>query len=321
MQAEQPYHEFVEHNENLPFRTFLSRINTCAPHYHYECEFLFVLKGELQIQCSNGKFTLSEGNLFFVPAKEIHMIEGLTRNNIVNALQIDTEFAKRLDPDFNHRNFSFNELVQRYSDDPSIRKVRQIIAEIAWEMRMRQPAYRLYAQSLVLNLLAIFIRNIPSVIVEESQPHNFENVEEVGGRLARIIAYLDAHSDVEISSAEIAEKEGVSVSYLARLFNQKLGVTYGNYLNNLRAKKSLSRLVRNEETILDIALDCGFASVKTYNIVFKRNYGMTPSQWRKTNMGQEIFSIGESGYGRFDRNFAYSLLKPYLSFSDRIARR
>lgn len=310
MVSQAPHQEFVEHEENLPFRTFLHSVRSCAPHSHKDCEFLLTLKGDVQVQSGEGEFIMHEGDLCFIPSGQIHMTEGITKNNILVVLQIDTNLARHGDPEFAQRHFKFNKMPQVQRKD-ALEKLRALIAEISWEMRMRQSGYRLHCEALALTLLSTLVRQVPSKLSAQDDTEESEDAD-LGDRLRRIVSYMEAHSAEEISSGQIAEQENVSPSYLARLFKTRLACTFSDYLNMLRAKKSLALLAKTEYSILDVAMESGFPNIKSFNTVFKRTFEMTPSEWRRDNKGASIPGIGESAYGRFDKGYAYSLLKRYL---------
>ena len=59
------------------------------------------------------------------------------------------------------------------------------------------------------------------------------------------------------------------------------GVTQLNEGNDARLGYACTRLVNSSDTILDICLDSGFDSQRTFNRVFKERYRITPSEYRK----------------------------------------
>jgi AraC-like DNA-binding protein len=134
----------------------------------------------------------------------------------------------------------------------------------------------------------------------------------LGQRLARIVAHIEAHSAEALTSASLAATENVSVSYLARLFKERLGTTFVSYLSQVRARQSLPHLAAGHVTVMDLALAVGFPNVKSYNQAFQRQYGMTPTEWRRGQRGAVVPGLGESAYGVADTGLAYHLLQRHL---------
>src|SRR6266540_765019 len=235
--------ERVEHQENLSLRVFVHSVRSCASHHHRECEFLLGLQGEAIVHTPAGETTLGPDDLFFLPAHELHLTRGVTATNLVATLQVDPDLAARLDPDFARRRFTFNELARRRRDDGRLQAVRTLLAETFWEMRLRRPGYRMMVESYVLRLLGLLVREIPSELGPVARAEaGGEKDEALGRRLARIVAFVETHSREELSSGDLARSEGVSVSYLARLFKERLGTTFGDYVNHVRARQSLPLL-------------------------------------------------------------------------------
>lgn len=85
-----------------------------------------------------------------------------------------------------------------------------------------------------------------------------------------------------VSSAYIADKCGVSINYVLRIFKKMSGGTSLNaYLSMLRLDNA-EKLLRNTTlNINEIAEKSGFFSISTFNRLFKKEYLLTPQQYRK----------------------------------------
>ena len=76
----------------------------------------------------------------------------------------------------------------------------------------------------------------------------------------------------------------VNPTSISTYLNKELGVNFFNYINGFRvekAKELLSNSRKKKETLLAIAFDSGFNSKSSFNLIFKRSTGMTPSEYRK----------------------------------------
>ena len=61
-------------------------------------------------------------------------------------------------------------------------------------------------------------------------------------------------------------------------------MTFNTYLTEFRLKKAAELIKSSSKTLTEIALACGFASVRTFNRSFMKFYNITPSQLRKNNI-------------------------------------
>jgi AraC family transcriptional regulator len=100
------------------------------------------------------------------------------------------------------------------------------------------------------------------------------------GWLLPALVHAQTNLDATLSVAELAATVDRSPSHFARRFATATGETPGRHLERLRLKRGARLLVTRDATILEIALDCGYASHETFTRAFVRRFGLTPSRWR-----------------------------------------
>jgi len=88
----------------------------------------------------------------------------------------------------------------------------------------------------------------------------------------------------ELSLFDLAEKLGSSSHAISQVLNDRMKMTFYDFINLHRIEESKS-LFRNPATagdkVVAIAMDAGFNSLSTFNAVFRKFTGMTPSEFRK----------------------------------------
>ena len=67
--------------------------------------------------------------------------------------------------------------------------------------------------------------------------------------------------------------------YMGRLFKNEMHVSFHEYCLLLKLKKAETLLLSATNKIIDVALECGFDNISYFNRTFKRQYGMTPSEY------------------------------------------
>lgn len=77
-------------------------------------------------------------------------------------------------------------------------------------------------------------------------------------------------------------------TYLSKFFKTQVGIGFNRYLNLFRLNKSMNDLLNSNKIILEIALDHGFSSVKSYTKIFKETYNQTPSTFRKNYLQHNL---------------------------------
>jgi AraC family transcriptional regulator len=107
-------------------------------------------------------------------------------------------------------------------------------------------------------------------------------------RLRRAIEYIDAHLSQSIGLVDIAGSAGLTRMHFASQFRRATGMRPHDYLLRRRIEHAQQLLLKSRESVLDVALSCGFRSQSHFTTVFKRLVGETPYCWRaKANVDQQ----------------------------------
>ena len=91
------------------------------------------------------------------------------------------------------------------------------------------------------------------------------------------------HDDLNlpVTIDDLAEEAGVSKFHFARLFHKVTGLSPMQYRMNLRIEQAKARLLlERSRSLVEIAIDCGFADQSHFGRHFKRLVGTTPQRWR-----------------------------------------
>ena len=84
-----------------------------------------------------------------------------------------------------------------------------------------------------------------------------------------------------LTLGEVAEQVHLSKYYISRLFNQKLKLSFSDYLNMLRVRRATRLLENTDKKIADISEDVGFGSIRSFNRAFLGIMKMTPIAFRQ----------------------------------------
>jgi two-component system response regulator YesN len=98
------------------------------------------------------------------------------------------------------------------------------------------------------------------------------------------IEYMRDNLDKELNQTLVAEKVGVSPSYLSTLFTQKLGYGFIDYLNKMRIDCACDYMHDGRMKIYEIAFKVGYHDEKYFSKVFKKVTGYSPTAYR-TSLG------------------------------------
>lgn len=113
-------------------------------------------------------------------------------------------------------------------------------------------------------------------------PHFCQSVSfSMDSRMEKILAFLMNHYKEDIDLNEIASLVAMNTSSFSRYFKEKSGKTFTEYILDLRIGYACKLLVENKMDISQICLECGFNTITHFNKIFKRNKGVTPSEYKR----------------------------------------
>jgi two-component system response regulator YesN len=104
------------------------------------------------------------------------------------------------------------------------------------------------------------------------------------------INYIDANYDKPITLADMATVSYLSVSRLAHLFKEQMGITIIDYLTSVRIERAKQLLLATEQSCTEICFQVGYNNQSYFSRTFKELVGMTPSQFRARNQRREKIS-------------------------------
>lgn len=100
-------------------------------------------------------------------------------------------------------------------------------------------------------------------------------------RFAKVLDYIEAHLDEELSIERLSREARFSKFHFHRQFSAYLGLSVSRYVQILRLRRASRRLVFEPNAkIIEVACEAGFDTPESFSRAFKREYGQTPSQFR-----------------------------------------
>jgi AraC-like DNA-binding protein len=107
--------------------------------------------------------------------------------------------------------------------------------------------------------------------------------------------YLHAHLAAHVSLSEVAKVACLSPFHLLRVFQSAFGLTPHQYLNQCRLDRAKFLLEQTRIPVTSICLECGFTSLGSFSILFRKHCGLSPRAWRQSKgvMADENSNIRE----------------------------
>ncbi|MDE2394206.1 MAG: helix-turn-helix domain-containing protein [Burkholderiales bacterium] len=299
---------------DVPVHAFFHRVQSVDFHLHPALELLLVLSGSIMVLTDEREQRIDAGGLALIHGNQIHATHDLGAPNLVLALQIDPTVARH-DPYFGRRRFDLSGPEPADAQHAAnLLRLRYLLARTMYEIRLKRAAWQMEVEALVLQLIALLVRRLPSQLIEAGDASlTADEAKLLGPRLRSAADYIRQHAGEPLSIGSLAQALGLSSGYLARLFKGETGITFGSFITHVRLRRSLEHLDSREPArVIDIALECGFPNVKAFNSAFRRVYRCTPSEWRRSRRNLALRELPLSAYPRVDEARAMDLLAAYL---------
>lgn len=112
--------------------------------------------------------------------------------------------------------------------------------------------------------------------------------------VTKALSYIKSeYKQAEISIEDVAKHAGFSTDYFNRIFFMHTGFNVMEYVRFRRLKNAACLLRTSRDDILNIALECGYESHESFSRAFKKQYGISPLEYRKK------YEAVEANYGEF----------------------
>lgn len=105
----------------------------------------------------------------------------------------------------------------------------------------------------------------------------------VSSEIYRCMTYIQSHTNMPIGVEDVAEEIHRSSSYLMRRFKAELGMSVGDYITKCKLEEACDLLVYGDRSLAEISAYLGYSSQSYFQNVFKKQFGLTPMQYRNQN--------------------------------------
>ena len=225
---------------------------------------VYVTEGSVELGVGQELYHLEKGDFGIVFPNVIHhyQVFGSGRNRGVYLFAEPTFFT------------SYMEELQNYCPKVPIIKKDKISPDIEYVVNqlVKQEEYNgRMAKAYVQIILAHVFTDIEIILRESVGTDDL---------IYNAVEYVAKNFRDEITLEKMAYDLCVSKYVLSRMFAKTFHCNFSKYINGIRLSYAQAILQDSNESITNIALDCGFESQRTFNRVFKERFNMTPREFR-----------------------------------------
>ncbi len=248
----------------------LENINT-FPHIHDsdEIEIMILLEGSAD--CSiNGKFyEIKKGDVAFITPYQSHTY---SHKKTVDTLSfiIGREFYHEFYRFFiNH--ILHNPVINISSDTT---RIMDNITALLYDLSLDNKD-----STIIEGHALIIIRKLIKILTFENTNQSNFNIKN--NFLLAAQKYCSENYAQNITIKELAQIVNVHPNHLSATFNKHFGISPVKYLNICRLRRACEMLNNSDLSTTEIAMRCGFQSVRTFNRTFKSELNCTPREYKK----------------------------------------
>lgn len=241
-------------------------------HWHSNIEMCRIIDGKCDFNVGGNKFTADKGDVIFVNSGEFHSIDinygtyeiyictfnpSLLFNVLGNVGVISTHIR-------------YDRMKELGIDE----EISSLFDSLYDEIGGKDKYSNILFQANLIKIYGLFLRYFEDASYDERDATKIISFQ-------KIIEYISESFSENITLESVANRFNYNPTYVSRLFKTRTGVNFKNYLDNIRVQNAIEMLIKTDMTVSSISIICGYENIRTFNSVFKKVVGVTPSSIRK----------------------------------------
>ena len=244
-------------------------------HFHSYYELFYVNNGKFTIKFENEEREFSKDDLIVIAPGTNH------KTIMVNPGTARYNFSFLMEKNSLKTNFSLYDalksvFVQECTVINNCYSLREVLKRIVVDiMQGDEVMLGMHFHELAVNILEL-------VDPQNAHPHSKQTISDSNMiRMYKLQQIIFTSYSQDISLNYIAEKLFLSTRQASRIIQQYFGCTYRELVAKMRMKVAVELLEKTDMTILEIASQIGYNSIKGFYIYFKKQYNCLPTEYRK----------------------------------------
>lgn len=263
--------------------------NMGAFHWHDFLEITYVLSGKGVYYIEDKKIPVEAGDFLIINNIERHRVQYERETPLYETvLHFDAAILQTFIHDgcnlFDYNGAIFHNKLEL--NDENREQLISILDTVVEEFREKKDYYELCIISQLTYFISLALRycDVHLLTAPESDSRS-SNI----ARLENILKYLSAHLDQETTLKSVAKRFFLNPTYFSEYFKKMMGVTFTEYMRELRISRAVQLLEQDNMRIVDIAFACGFSSTSAFYEAFSRVHGIPPQKYmsqKKRNLNR-----------------------------------
>ena len=108
-----------------------------------------------------------------------------------------------------------------------------------------------------------------------------DQAQRIAEKINAAMELEQLHLDPSLSLHKLAQHVAISPNYISQTLNETMETNFFDFVNKWRIETAKPKIIANDDTVLNIALEVGFNARSSFYKVFKKETGKTPTEFRK----------------------------------------
>lgn len=244
---------------NDPYTMYYTTNLTWGLHFHRAYECILVSEGLLQCKIDQTTYTLDAGKLLFIMPNQLHSLTTPSFSKI---------YIIRFVPELiGHFHNTYQNQVPKQS-------CFEFTSAGTWtefyNLQKNSPQNIYSLKSLLYKICGELVMHTEFI------PRDLSSGDSL---IRNLLAYIDAHYTGTCSLKEAAEECCCDYYHASKTFIKYTGISFIDYVNNLRIHRACYLIETTNDTILNISINSGFSSLRSFNRNFLKYCNCTPTDY------------------------------------------
>lgn len=258
-----PLFQHFNHKHAAYFSLFPTKNLSFVPHIHIDYEVIYVLEGTVEVTIDTQTYILYPSDVCFIYSHQVHSFHTPEYSNTL-LLIINPQLVSSI---FKHA----TGLVPTHPVihlGPANKEVKHMLLALHQEQQTLQ-------NTCVMNgYIHIVMGRIHGCTTFSNR------LDRNTSSLQLVLKYMSNHYTEPITLEHLSSDLGLSTSYISLIFKSHIGFNFSFYRNYLRVNLAQTLLLESNLAVTEIAYQCGFESLRSFNRAFKKVVGTSPTQYK-----------------------------------------
>ena len=228
-------------------------------HWHEFYEIEILLSGSGVYTIDGIDYKIEKGTLFFMSPSSFHNIKFSENTKLINLM---------FTPDICDLDF----LCGLFDSSPHI-SLNLSETDLNYIHTLAKDMLTIHSAKYLKTTLNCILGKIQSLYSKNSASVTNEKMQYA-------ILYIQNHFKENLRLDDLAREINYTPNYFSNKFKKYVGVTFKNYISDLRFSMAKNMLEKTDLSVTEICYYCGFSDFTNFMVSFKKRYDVTPKKYR-----------------------------------------